>query len=59
MGSSVGYAEQWQIPWGWHGLQVPDKDGRPPQWNYWRLLCDLYGGVSVITVFDFRLAYCY
>jgi hypothetical protein len=42
-----------QIPWGWHGLQVPDKRWvSPPQWNYWRLLCDLYGGVSVITVFD-------
>ena len=58
-GKSVGYAEQWADAWGWHGRKMPDKRWvSPPQWNYWRLLCDLYCGVSVITVFgsDLRIA---
>lgn len=58
-GKTLGYAEQWSNAWGWHGLPFPDtRWTSPPQSNYWRLLCDLHCGISIITVYgsDLRIA---
>lgn len=58
-GKTVGYAEPWADAFGWHGLREPDPRWcSAPQWNYWRLLCDLHCGVSFVAVFgaDLRIA---
>jgi hypothetical protein len=50
-GKTLGYAECWAGGWGWHGVKQDPRWCSPPQWNYWRLLCDLHCGVSFIGIY--------
>ena len=45
------YAEPWASAWGDHGTKTDPRWCSPPQWNYWRLLCDLHCGVSFIACY--------
>jgi len=55
-GKTLGYAESWADSWGRHGGKTDPRWCSPPQWNYWRLLCDLNCGVSFIAVYGADLS---
>jgi hypothetical protein len=48
-GKTLAYAQPWASAWGHHGVKTAPRWCSPPQWNYWRLLCDLNCGVSFIA----------
>lgn len=50
-GKTLAYAEPWASAWGDHGGKTDPRWCSPPQWNYWRLLCDLHCGVSFIACY--------
>ena len=50
-GKTLAYAEPWASAWGHHGGKTDPRWCSPPQWNYWRLLCDLHCGVSFIACY--------
>ncbi len=50
-GKTLAYAEPWASAWGDHGGKADPRWCSPPQWNYWRLLCDLHCGVSFIACY--------
>jgi hypothetical protein len=50
-GKTLAYAEPWASAWGDHGGKSDPRWCSPPQWNYWRLLCDLHCGVSFIACY--------
>lgn len=50
-GKTLAYAEPWASAWGHHGVKTDPRWCSPPQWNYWRLLCDLNCGVSFIACY--------
>lgn len=50
-GKTLAYAEPWASAWGHHGVKTDARWCSPPQWNYWRLLCDLNCGVSFIACY--------
>lgn len=50
-GKTLAYAEPWASAWGDHGGKADLRWCSPPQWNYWRLLCDLHCGVSFIACY--------
>jgi hypothetical protein len=50
-GKTLAYAEPWASAWGHHDVITDPRWCSPPQWNYWRLLCDLHCGVSFIACY--------
>jgi len=50
-GKTLAYAEPWASAWGHHGGKTDPRWCSPPQWNYWRLLCDLHCGVSFVACY--------
>lgn len=50
-GQTLAYAEPWASAWGEHGGQIDPHWTGPSQWTYWRVLCDLNFGVSLIAVY--------
>ena len=50
-GKTLAYAEPWATAWGHHDIITDPRWCSPPQWNYWRLLCDLNCGVSFIACY--------
>ena len=55
-GHTLAYAEPWASAWGHHDRMTDPRWCSPPQWNYWRLLCDLNCGVSFIACYANDLA---